>query len=174
MALSVDINGDLANKNLCKQESIVNLQNKNDKQIVAVYCGEDRIQRHNACFDRLNSLLEKRGTLLEFTENLSETLDKNDSSLLVISLIHSRPISDVRTTLSGIKEIHHKKVILVLLHFKASDIRIAAPEITDEFDVFDAVDYFQNQDYGEQQTEAVAKTILRAVDRLKQLKNRQM
>ncbi|XP_060566673.1 uncharacterized protein LOC132725554 [Ruditapes philippinarum] len=174
MEISVDINGDLVKKFVSKQETIVNLPNINDIKIVAVYGGEDRIERHNTCLDKLNSHLEQRGMILEFTENLSETLDKNEDPLLVISLIHSRPVSDVRTTLSGIKEIYHKRVILVLLHFKVSDMRIAASEITKEFDVFDAVDYFQNQEYGKDKKVTAEKAIWTAVDKYEKLKNRQL
>ncbi|XP_060581884.1 uncharacterized protein LOC132738406 [Ruditapes philippinarum] len=145
MELKVDIKEGthLRKKYASKQTVTINIPTTKCQKI-SVYCGETS-DRHKQCLYDLNRLLEKKNIFLEFTYNPDETLAENENPLLVISLIHSRAVSDVMGTLSRIGNQYYKRVIVVLLHFKDSDERRSALTVIDELKVFQAVDYFLNQ-----------------------------
>lgn len=132
-------------------------------QKIAAYCGgESTSNRHKQCLNDLNRLLKKKNIVLEFTDNLENALAQNEKPLLVISLIHSRAISDVTATFSSIEGQYLKRVIVVLLHFKESDQTEAAQDIIGKFNVFHACDYFLGKDTS---SDKVADSVFTAIEK---------
>ncbi|XP_053392124.1 uncharacterized protein LOC128554838 [Mercenaria mercenaria] len=144
------------------QKVHIHLGKMNTKRVVTIYSKAES-EKENRFVQQLTGQLKREDIQLSIVNEFSESLEEGTMPVIVTCLLYSRLYSDIHQALSGIKEIFHKKVILVLLHFKREDTRGLALDLQREnkFQVLKYVDFFHQK--GLENMENVIKEIKRAI-----------